>query len=111
MTERPRVPFATDRHRAAHSCLVAAAVTLSTQLCWHANLQTWRGVLADLLADCTNCPDDLIAIREMAQTLVKAQATGDQLNALGNLRAAVADYYAQTAGTRLEAWRRTGGRA
>lgn len=108
MTERPRVPFVTDRHRAAHAALVAAAVTLSTQLCWHANLQTWRGVLADLLEDCTNCPEDLIAIREMAQTLVKAQGTGDQLHALGSLRAAVADYYAQTAGARVDAWRRAG---
>lgn len=111
MTERARVPFVTDRHRDAHRCLVAVAVTLSTQLCWHANLQTWRGVLADLLEDCTNCPDDLIAVREMAQVLVKAQGTGEQLHALGGLRAAVADYYAQSAGDRLDAWRRSGGRA
>ncbi|WP_439137498.1 hypothetical protein [Roseicyclus sp.] len=108
-TERQRVPFVTERHRMAHSALVAAAVHLSTQAAWHANLQTWRNVLADLLEDCTNCPDDLIGLREMARALVEASGTRGQFRALSDLRAAVSGYYGFSAGDRVDAWRRAGG--
>lgn len=105
---RARVEPVTDRHRAAHACLVAVAAHLSTQIVEDANFTTWRGVLADLLDDCNNCPEPLIAVREMARELVAAK--GAEIGrAKALLRLTVADHYAQAAADRLEAWRRAWG--
>lgn len=88
----------------AERCLVAACAYLSMSGRCDVNQPLWVGVIRDVLPDCEGCGPAMIAMRVLANEMVRASPGRPRQAALIRLRHETAKYYSLAAAQRYEAW-------